>query len=122
MAEGLGHLTTYGRREALPEALCAEKYDATFREACEGRPSTIHGCIDYFFDEVVPEADADGEDDDEDEEHEDGEEEGEDQDGEVQDYEEGTYKYVRGKWVENVAGEEPDVGAREVPLETVGEM
>ena len=43
---------------ALPEALCAEKYDATFREACEGRPSTIHGCIDYFFDEVVPDADA----------------------------------------------------------------
>ena len=58
VAEGLGHLTTYGRREALPEALCAEKYDATFREACEGRPSTIHGCIDYFFDEVVPDADA----------------------------------------------------------------
>ena len=49
VAEGLGHLTTYGRREALPEALCAEKYDATFREACDGRPSTIHGCIDYFL-------------------------------------------------------------------------
>ena len=115
VAEGLGHLTTYGRREALPEALCAEKYDATFREACDGRPSTIHGCVDYFFNEVGPEAGADGEDDDEEEEHEDGEEE-----DEVQDYEEGTYKYVRGRWVE--AGEEPGLGAREVPLETVGEM